>query len=380
MKRINMEKMWQDTLINNPEFLQQTMRNLLQTCIKEEFREFIGADVYQRSDARRGLRNGSYERTLKTRVGAITLHVCRDRDGEFKTELFDRYQRSEKALVLTIIDMYLEGVSTRKIGSIVEELCGFSVSKSQVSELTKKLDTDVHAWRMRPLVTTYLYLLFDARYEKIRENDRVVSKAFVTAIGITIDGKREIIGCWVINSESFEAWDHCFEELIQRGLSDIKFVASDENLGLKHAIKKRFQGAQWQRCQVHFMRNFIGKLAKSQQAEGIKLLQDLFNAPSKEAALERLNPLREFLCRQKKESVAQWIEDNIEDTLAVFSLPEEHRRKMRSTNMVERLNEELKRRSKVVRIFPNEQSCLRLLSALCQDFSEAWDERRYLDM
>jgi transposase-like protein len=326
------------------------------------------------------LRNGTYSRELKTRVGTITLHVCRDREGNFKTELFDKYQRSEKALVLGIIEMYIEGVSTRNVGKVFEELCGFDVSKSQVSNLATKLDADLNDWRMRRLTAIYLYIILDARYEKVRENGRIISKAFVTAIGIAADGKREIIGCWVINSESFEAWDHCLAELKNRGLNDIQYVVSDENKGLKLAIQKRFQGAQWQRCQVHFMRNLMGKIAQSEKATCVTLLQDLFNAPSKDVALERLKPLTDFLRKQKKEAVAQWLESDIEDTLAVYDLPQEHRKKMRSTNMLERFNEELKRRSKVVRIFPNEQSCLRLLTAICLETSESWEDRRYLAM
>lgn len=381
MERSKMSDAWQEALLKNqPGFFQQAMQLIMQDMLEQEFRRFIGADSYERTSERKGLRNGSYERVLKTRIGTIKLNVCRDRDGEFKTELFERYQRSEKALVLAIIEMYLKGVSTRKVSAVIEELCGTSVSKSQVSDLTMKLDEELEAWRMRTLAIAYMYLIFDARYEKVRENGRIVSKAFVTVIGITADGMREIIGCFVINSESFEEWDSCFKELIKRGLHGVEYTLSDENSGLKKAIKKNFQGAQWQRCQVHFMRNFMSKLAKGELSEGVALLQDLFAAPTKDAALERLKPLQEFLRKQKKEQIFEWLEENIEDTLAVYALPEKHRKKMRSTNMLERHNEELKRRSRVIRIFPNEQSCLRILSAICQETSEAWCGRRYLDM
>jgi len=370
---------WQEGLNGDqPAFIRQAMQDFVQDAIRREFNRFIDADEYERTSDRKGLRNGTYERSLNTRVGTITLQVCRDRAGDFKTELFERYQRSEKALVLALVKMYLRGVSTRKVSGIVEQLCGFSVSKSQVSELTKKLDTDLEQWRSRPLTTKYMYLIFDARYEKVRENNKVVSRGFVTAIGITLEGVREVIGCWVINSESFDEWDRCLASLKKRGLEGVIYVVSDENQGLKNAIRKHFQGAQWQRCQVHFMRNFMSKLAKSELAEGIKLLQNVFAADTKEEALNRIKPLYDFLDTHKKENVRQWLEDSIEDTLAVYALPAEHRKKMRTTNMLERLNEELKRRSRVVRIFPNEESCLRLLSALCQETSEAWDGRRYL--
>ena len=378
MKHNEMKKILQENLMAHPGYLQNTMEAIIQEAIIQQFNKFIGAEAYERTDQRHGLRNGTYERKIKTRVGTITLKVCRDRDGLFQQEVFEKYQRSEKALMIAIIEMYLNGVSTRKVSAIVEELCGFSISKSTVSELTKKIDVDQKIWRTRALTEVYQYLVVDARYEKVRENGHVVSKAFVTIIGITVECEREIIGTWVINSESFEEWDACFAELIDRGLFGVKYVVSDENKGLVRAIAKRFQGAKWQRCQVHFMRNFLSKISASEKNEGIKLLQDLFAAPSKEEALKRVSPLRDFLLKQKKENVAQWLEDSIEDTLAVYSLPEEHRTKMKSTNMVERLNEEMKRRSRVVRIFPNEQSCLRLLTAVCQEISEDWDEKPYL--
>jgi len=380
MKHISMTKTMQESLINQSDFMQKIMQTILQETLVQQFDHFIGAKLYERTDDRKGLRNGTYDRQLLTRVGTINLKVCRDREGQFKTELFEKYQRSEKALALGIIEMYLSGVSTRKVSDIVEELCGFSISKSQVSGLATKLDAEQKLWRYRILTEEYCYLLVDARYEKARENGHIISKAFVTVIGISNDGKREIIGTWVINSESFEEWNSCFSELKDRGLCGVTYIVSDENKGLKAAIIKHFQGAKWQRCQVHFMRNFISKLGANDKKEGIKLLQNLFAAPSKEEALNRLAPLKVFLSEKKKDHAFQWLEDNIEDTLAVYSLPEDHHKKMRSTNMIERLNEELKRRSRVVRIFPNEQSCLRLLTAICQEISEDWDNRRYLNM
>lgn len=381
MKHIKQTELWQETFLKQKSFMLQAMQTIMQDALKREFDNFIVAQEYERTSERKGLRNGTYERNLTTRIGTITLKVCRDRDGEFQTELFDRYQRSEKALVLSIIEMYLQGVSTRKVSNIAEALCGTSISKNQVSELIKKLDDEIKIWRSRPLTAEqYLYAIFDARYEKIRENGRVVSKGFVVAIGITTSGKREIIGCWVINSESFEAWESCLIELKNRGLQGISYVVSDENQGLKKAIKKHFQGAQWQRCQVHFMRNFMSKLAQSEKAEGIKLLQNVFAASSRQEALDQLKNVANFLDKQKKGSVREWLEDSIEDTLAVYNLPDTHRKKMRSTNMLERFNQELKRRSRVVRIFPNEQSCLRLFSALCLEQSEEWEGNSYLTM
>ena len=192
MNRSNMANDWQEALIDKPDFLKQAVQAFVQKALEEEFRKFIGADEGQRTEERTGYRNGTYPRQLKTRVGSLSLNVCRDRDGEFKTELFERYQRSEKALVLGIIEMYLWGVSTRNIEEIMEPLCGFSVSKSQVSELAGRLDHDLNIWRTRLLTDEYMYLMFDARYEKVRENGRVISKGFVVAVGITVGGERDL--------------------------------------------------------------------------------------------------------------------------------------------------------------------------------------------
>jgi putative transposase len=378
MNRNNIANDWQEALINKPDFLKQALQAFVQKAIEEEFRKFIGADEGQRTEERTGYRNGTYPRQLKTRVGSLSLNVCRDRDGEFKTELFERYQRSEKALVLGIIEMYLWGVSTRNVEEIMEPLCGFSVSKSQVSELAGRLDHDLNIWRTRPLTDEYMYLMFDARYEKVRENGRVVSKGFVVAVGITVSGEREILGTWMINSESYEAWDSCLRELKDRGLNGVKYIVSDDNKGLRGAIAKHFQEVLWQRCQVHFMRNFIGKLSQSEKGEGIALLKEVFAATTKEDAKNRLGKVAEFLKKKKKDNVLMWLEESIEETLTVLDLPVEHRKKMKSTNMIERLNQELKRRSRVVRIFPNEQSCLRILTAICQETSESWGGRNYL--
>lgn len=378
MNRSNMANDWQEALIDKPDFLKLALQAFMQKALEEEFRKFICADAGERTEERTGYRNGTYPRLLKTRVGSLNLNVCRDRDGEFKTELFERYQRSEKALVLGIIEMYLWGVSTRNVEAIMEPLCGFSVSKSQVSELAGRLDHDLNIWRTRPLTDEYMYVMFDARYEKIRENGRVISKGFVVAVGIMVTGEREILGTWMINSESYEAWDDCLKELKNRGLKGVRYVVSDDNKGLRGAIAKHFQGVIWQRCQVHFMRNFIGKLSQAEKGEGIGLLKEVFAATTKEEAKNRLVKVGEFLKRRKKDNVWAWLEESIEETLAVLDLPIEHRKKMKSTNMLERFNQELKRRSRVVRIFPNEQSCLRLLTALCQETSESWGNRNYL--
>jgi len=386
MDRTKQTGSWQEEASINPALIDQDgylagiMQNMLQAALKSQFDRFIGASEYERSEQRNGHRNGSYPRQLLTRVGSITLHVCRDRAGTFIPELFDRYQRCEKALVYAIAEMYFTGTSTRKVASIMEELCGQGFSKSEVSVLVARLDDELKAWRERPLLTAYKYLVLDARYEKVRENGRVISKAFVVAVGIDTIGMRDIIGCRVVNSESYESWDDFFKSLKERGLHGVEYVVTDENKGLRKALMKYFQDVKLQRCQVHFMRNLLGKLTRTEQPEGIRLLQEVFAAETKEEAIKRVHKASEFLISRKKHAVADWLEESIEDTLQVLDLPLAHRKKMKSTNMLERVNQELKRRSRVVRIFPNDASCLRLLSALCQEISEDWGNRKYLIM
>lgn len=378
MKSTNLASEWQEALINKPDFLKNALQAFIQNVLDQEFRTFIGVDQYERNDTRQGYRNGCYTRNLKTRVGTLELRVARDRDGEFSPSVFEKYQRSEKALIVTILQMYVEGVSTRKVNSVVEELCGSGISKSQVSALTRNLDEEIKQWRERPFSDEYSYLVVDARYDKVRENGRVVSKAYIVIVGITKDGKREILGTFVGDSESTATWEECFSQLKRRGLRGVTYIVSDENKGLRAAISRHFQGVSWQRCQVHFMRNFIGKLAKSNQKEGVRLLKEVFAARDKDEVKERMKKLCCFLTSIKKEDAWQWVEENIEETLTVYGLSEEHRKRMKSTNMLERLNQELKRRSRVVRIFPNAESYLRLLTALCQEVSEGWMQKKYL--
>ena len=242
---------WQGGL-GGEDFLRELVERTVQQVLEAEMASFLGAGSYERNGERRGWRNGYKPRTLKTRVGGLELMVPKDRDGEFQTELFERYQRSEKALVLAMLQMYVEGVSTRKVSAITEALCGLEVSKSQVSALTAKLDAEVAAWRSRPLTEEYPYLIFDARYEKVRRGGAVVSQGVLVAIGISAAGCREVLGCWVAESESEASWGAVFAELKQRGLSGVRYVVSDDHAGMVKAIGRHFQCAVWQRCQGAF--------------------------------------------------------------------------------------------------------------------------------
>ena len=369
---------WQGGL-GGEDFLRGLVERVVQQVLEAEMTSFLGAGTYERTGERRGWRNGYKPRTLKTRVGGLELMVPKDRDGEFQTELFERYQRSEKALVLAMVQMYLEGVSTRKVSAITEALCGLEVSKSQVSALTAKLDAEIAEWRMRPLTEEYPYLIFDARYEKVRRCGAVVSQGVLVAIGISAAGCREVLGCWVAESESEASWGAVFAELKQRGLSGVRYVVSDDHAGMVKAIGRHFQGAVWQRCQVHFVRNALSLCGVAQRPLVLSLMRSVTEAPTREAAKTAFG-LAVAELEKKAPKTARLLEEHGEEILGVYALPEAHRKRMRTTNMLERQNQELKRRTRVVRIFPNEQSCLRLVSALLMETSQEWMGRVYLRM
>jgi transposase-like protein len=361
------------------DFLRELVQRTVQQVLEAEMTSFLGAGTYERNGERRGWRNGSKPRMLKTRVGTIDLMVPKDREGEFQTELFERYQRSEKALVLAMLEMYLGGVSTRKVSAITDALCGLEVSKSQVSALTVKLDADLAAWRMRPLTKAYPYLVVDARYEKVRQGGAVVSQGVLVVCGIDEHGFREVLGCWVAESESEASWGTVFAELKQRGLHGVRYVVSDDHAGMVKAIGRHFQGAVWQRCQVHFVRNALSLCGVAQRPQVLNLLRAVTEAPTREGAQAALKTAVAAL-EKKAPKAAALLEEHGEEILGVYALPEPHRKRMRTTNMLERQNQELKRRTRVVRIFPNAASCLRLVSALLIETSQQWMERLYLRM
>jgi len=371
----------QAALLNDPEFLRLIVQGAIQDILETEMTNHIGAAPYERSDTRRGQRNGYKPRTLRTRVGTLNLMVPQDRQGAFSTQLFSRYQRNEKALVLALMEMYLQGVSTRKVTKITEELCGTSFSKSLVSHLSGQLDSELSAWRHRPLTGhTYPYIYVDARYEDVRIDGRIVSQGVLIVTAVRSDNKREILAIEVADTESEATYDQLFRDVKARGLSGVLLVVSDNHKGLRAAVKRHFQGASWQRCQVHFTRNATGKVKREKRKELTGDLRRIFTADD--------------LCRAKKiagelvekwqpicSAVAKLIDEHIEECFASFSFPQSHRPRIRTTNGLERLNEEIKRRTRVVRIFPNQDACLRLISALCVEQSEEWTTGiNYLNM
>jgi putative transposase len=371
----------QDALLDDAGFLREIVERVLQEVLEAEMTEHVGAAPYERSAARSGQRNGHKPRTLRTRVGTLNLSVPQDREGTFSTRLFSRYQRNEKALVLALMEMYVEGVSTRKVKDITEELCGTSFSKSLVSSLAGSLDAELRAWRSRPLTAeAYPYVFVDARYEKARVGHRVVSQGVLIVSAVRDDGLREIVGVEVADTESEATYHELFRDLKGRGLEGVELVVSDDHEGLKAAVSRHFQGASWQRCQVHYQRNLVGMVGAKRRKELAADLRAIFAAPTKSTALELASEVA-GRWRGSHPKVAEHLDEHVEECLTCLAFPESHRKRIRTTNGQERLNQEIKRRTRVVRIFPNRESCLRLVTALAVEQSEEWvTGRRYLDM
>ena len=370
-----------EALINDPEFLKAIVEATVQRVLEWEMTEHLQAGPHERTDARRGHRNGYKPRSLKTRVGTIELRIPQDREGTFKTDVFDRYQRSEKALVVGLMEMYLEGVSTGKVTDVTEALCGMSFSKSTVRCLAGELDVDLAGWRDRRLdEVAYPYLVVDARYEHVRIGGQVTSQGVLIVKGVREDGRRELLAVDVADTESEATYDQLFWNLKERGLHGVRLVTSDDHRGLVAATQRHVQGAAWQRCYVHVLRNAGGKVAQKHRNALTHDLKAVYAAPDAAWALDLA---RDVVARwsESHPALARWIEDGIESTLAHFAFPEAHRRKIRSTNGLERFNHEIKRQTGGVPIFPNREACLRPVSALSVEQSEAWlSGKRYLDM
>src|SRR5215207_3895754 len=375
-------QMAQEALLDEPVFLREIVERVVQQILDAEMTEHIGAAPYQRTENRSGQRNGYKPRTLRTRVGTLKLLVPQDREGTFSTRLFARYQRNEKALCLALMEMYVEGVSTRKVKEVTEALCGTSFSKSLISSLAGSLDAELQAWRNRRLeAEAYPYLFVDARYEKVRVGSRVVSQGVLIVSGVRDEGMREILAVEVADTESEATYQERFRSLKARGLKGVQLVTSDDHEGLKAAITRHFQGASWQRCQVHYARNLLGMVSLAKRKELGADLRGIFAAPDREQAFGIASSVAEKWRKKGHEKVSCHLEEHIEECLTCLAFPESHRRRIRTTNGLERLNQEIKRRSRVVRIFPNRESCLRLVSALAVEQSEEWvTGRRYLDM
>ena len=367
-------------LVEQEDFLRPLVKELIQEVLEGEMREALQAAKSQRTDTRLGYRSGYRARTLVTRVGKLELQVPQDRQGRFSTEVFERYQRSEKALVSALAQMYIQGVSTRKVKAITEELCGHAFSASTVSRINKSLDEQLDEFSQRRLEEAYPYLILDARYEKVREGGYVVSRAVLIAIGINADGRRCVLGVELANRETRTSWKSLLRGLRERGLSGVEYVATDDHEGLRQAVREVLPEAAWQRCYVHFLRNALDHLPRKADDDCLQELRWLYDRRSIEEAQADLAAwLGKWQGKYPK--LCDWVEENIEQTWTFYRLPLQHHKHMKSTNMLERLNEEIRRRTRVVRIFPNAESCLRLVRALAVEIHENWIEAtRYLNM
>jgi putative transposase len=362
------------------DFVRHLVREVMQEILEAEMTDALGAEPGERTEARLGYRAGHYPRTLITRVGKLELRVPRDRDGRFSTELFERYQRSEKALVSALAEMYVQGVSTRKVKAITEELCGHSFSASAISAINKGLDESLSQFAHRHLDEPYPYLILDARYERVREGGVIRSQAVFVAIGINQEGYRQILGVELAGRESQTSWRDFLVALKERGLHGVEFVVSDDHQGLRRSLMEILPEAAWQRCYVHFLRNALDHMPRKASDDCLQELRWLYDRRN---LAEAQKDLSAWLSRWQGPypRLCDWVEENISETLTFYRLPLGHHKHLKSTNMLERLNEEIKRRTRVVRIFPNTESCLRLIRALAVETHEGWlEEHRYLNM
>lgn len=361
--------------------LKPLLEQLLNQVLQAQVTEQIGAAPNERTEERTNYRNGYREREITTRIGTLTLRLPKLRQGTFTPDLVERWQRSEVALLSCLVEMVIQGVSTRKVSAVVEELCGTSVSKSTVSGLCQSLDPAVSAWRNRDLsASAYPFLVVDALVIRVREAGRVRQQSLLIACGINQEGYREILGFSLGDKESETSWSALFSSLKARGLSGVDLVVSDSHGGLVNAIHAHFQSAVWQRCQTHLSRNILDACPKAHQEALHKALRRLYEADTAEAARKELEwILAEFAKPAPK--ACDCLEAGFEDATAVLGLSERYRKRLRTTNSQERLNEEIRRRERVIRIFPNTASAERLLGALLQEFDEAFSTgHRYFDM
>lgn len=362
--------------------LKEMVQTLVGQALEAEISRHLGAASYERSDARLGHRNGHKPRTMKTRLGELEFQVPQAREGGFRPSLFERYQRSEKALLMTLQEMFVKGVSTREVNDVLEAMGGFAVSPGLVSRAAAELDEHVRRWRERPLEAhEYPYLILDARYEKVRRGGRIESTAVLVICGIDEQGRRDVLGYWLDDSESEAAWGAAFADLKARGLRGVELVVSDAHRGLRKALAKHFQGSGWQRCQVHLMRELLNRAAWQDRAELARDLKAIYASEEKEQCLAAAEAAA-AKWERRLPKMARALREGVEDTLAVLALPAEHRRRLRTTNMLERQMREFRKRTRKVSIFPNEGSGVRLFGALCLELSEHWqsEEKRYLNM
>ena len=374
----------QDTegLFVTPDMLKELVQIAVQYTLQAQVERHLGAQPYERTEGRKGHRNGAKPRTMKTRVGQLEFQVPQVRQGGFRPTLFERYQRTEKALLITLQEMFVKGVSTREVNDVIEAMGGFEVSAGLVSRAAAELDEQVRRWRERRLDEhAYPYLILDARYEKVRRSGRIESTAVLVVCGIDEEGRRDVLGYWLGDSESEASWGEAFRELKERGLQGVVMVVSDAHQSIRTAMAKHFQGVCWQRCQVHLERELLNKAARQDRAELARDLKSIYTSQEREICLETAESVA-IKWEHRLPKMSRALRAGVEDTLSVLTCPHEHRRRLRTTNMVERQMREFRKRTRKVSIFPNEGSALRLFGAMMVELSEQWlgEQKRYLNM
>jgi transposase-like protein len=349
----------------------EMFRIIMNNAMKAERDQFLQANRYERTEDRLGYANGYKPKTIKSRVGEVTLDIPQVREGGFYPSSLEKGMRSERALLITLAEMYIQGVSTRKVSAIIEKMCGFEISAMQVSRATKQLDEILQQWRERPL-GQMRYLFLDARYEKVRENGQIRDAAVLIATGISPEGERQVLGVSVSLSEHRVHWRDFLQSLKDRGLRGIKLITSDAHEGLGFARRGVFGSVPWQRCHFHLQQNAGAYVPRqSMRAEVAADIRSIFNAPDRSTPEKYLQMIIQKYAKSAPR-LSAWLEENLAEGFTVFSFPTKHRRYIRTTNSLERVNREVRRRTRVVGIFPNEASCLRLISAILMETSEKW--------
>ena len=368
---LNQDEILQLLSADHDEAFRQLLTESLNSILQAESTAQLGAEPYERSASRSDSRNGARERDLKTRIGNVTLSVPRHRNIPFHTLVFDNYSRSEAALVTTMAEMVVNGVSTRKVSKVMEPLCGTSYSKSTVSEACKGLDKAVNSFKARPLEGDYKFLYVDATYFKVRGEHRIGSKAMMVALAITDAGKREILGFEIYDNESKETWKLFLESLKERGLKEPKMITSDAHDGIIYAISKIFPDTPWQRCQTHFSRNILSHAPSKYQKAIHAALLDMYHSDTiEEARTKRDSIIDEYT--EVASKAMECLDNGFEDAMTVLALPEGFRKYLRTSNHLERLNKELKRRSKVIGVFPNEGSLNRIIGSVLIELNDIY--------
>jgi putative transposase len=357
------------------EALPDAIRLLLNTAMLLERQKFLGAQPYQRTSERQAHANGFKSKTLQTRMGALSVAVPQVREGGFYPQSLEKGVRSERALKLALAEMYVQGVSTRKVAAVTEQMCGFEVSSAQVSRAAAELDSIFADWRTRPL-GEYRYVYLDARYEKVRQDGQVRDAAVLIASGVNAAGKRAVLGISVALSEQEVQWRSFLQSLLERGLCGVELIISDAHSGLQAARRAVFGGVPWQRCQFHLQQNAQAYVPRVElKKEVAAAIRAIFTAPSLHEAKRLLGETVERY-RSVAPKLATWMEETLPEGLMVFAFPQAHWRLLRTTNGLERLNQEIRRRTRVARLFPNEASCLRLVTAVVMEISEEWETGR----